>query len=122
MPTEPPVLTLAAAAHRAVEVCDASARDADLGDFLVRFEDADGPIGDPDVAKERVYEELGALDPQAEDPALQMAAAVTVYLSYRRDEVGRPDTELLRLAARAEFDGTPPEPMATWLRESGVEL
>ena len=30
--------------------------------------------------------------------------------------------ELLRLAARAEFDGRPPEPAAAWLAEQGVEV
>jgi hypothetical protein len=50
-----------------------------------------------------------------------MAAAVVVYLAHRRDEVEDDPLDVLRLAARAEFDGHPPPPVAAWLEEVGVE-
>ena len=62
---------------------------------------------------------IAAIEPQGKDPALLMAAAVTVYLAHRRDEID-PDT-LLHLAARAEFDGEPPRALAEWLQAAGVE-
>ena len=49
-----------------------------------------------------------------------MAAAVATYLSFRRDEADEDAEELLRLAARAEFNGNPPAAVATWLEEQGV--
>ena len=123
MSMEPAPLTLTDAASRAVKAVNSLKADAGIGDFLERFEDADGPIGDAGVAEQQIAEEVGALDPQAEDAAIQLAAAVTTYLVYRRDEASaRDDKELIRLAARAEYDGAPPEPMAGWLAEVGIEL
>jgi hypothetical protein len=49
-----------------------------------------------------------------------MTAAVAVYLAHRRDEIAAPREELLRLAARAEFDGAPPDDVADWLAAEGV--
>jgi hypothetical protein len=49
-----------------------------------------------------------------------MARAVVTYLAYRRDEIDAPPVELLRLAARAEFDGDPPDYVARWLELQGV--
>jgi hypothetical protein len=50
-----------------------------------------------------------------------MAAAVTVYLAHRRDEVDEDPVDVLRRAARAEFDGNPPANVANWLEAAGVE-
>jgi hypothetical protein len=44
-----------------------------------------------------------------------MTAAVAAYLSYRRDEVDQPPEELLRRAAAAEYDGSPPPEIQQWL-------
>jgi hypothetical protein len=51
-----------------------------------------------------------------------MAQALVLYLGHRLDEVDDDPDDLLRLAARAEFDGSPPEPVRAWLAERGVEL
>jgi hypothetical protein len=51
-----------------------------------------------------------------------MAQALVLYIAHRPDEVDDDPDDLLRLAARAEFDGAPPEPVAAWLRDRGVEL
>jgi hypothetical protein len=50
-----------------------------------------------------------------------MASAVAVYLAHRRTELDNEPDQLLRLAARAEFDGNPPPAIADWLSERGVE-
>ena len=120
MPTEPEPLTLAEAARRAVEICDPDGHDADLADFLVRFEDDDAPISAIADIEARVAERKGAIDPEDELPALTMAAAVIVYLAFRRDEVSDDADDILRLAARAEFDGDPPEAVGEWLAARGV--
>ena len=54
MPTEPEPITLAQVARRAVEICDPSGADALLGDYFVRFEDADEPITAIQNLEERV--------------------------------------------------------------------
>ena len=47
---------------------------------------------------------------------------MATYLAFRRDEVGEEPHELMRLAARAEYDGRPPEPVRELLAQRGVEL
>src|SRR6185437_9609998 len=86
MPTEPEPVTLTQVVHRAVEVVDPNGAEG-LDDLLERFEDADEPLSSvqADSAAERIAENIGALDPQAEDGAVQMASAVATYLVYRRD-------------------------------------
>lgn len=62
-----------------------------------------------------------------------MTAAVATYLAYRRDEVDDERADLLVLAARAALqgdafgttprgDGKPPEPVASWLAEQGLQV
>ena len=123
MPTDPEPVTLAEVVHRAVQVVDPSGSEG-LDDLLARFEDADEPLSavHAESAAQRIAEEAGALDPQAEDPAVQMAAAVATYLAFRRDEVDEEPGALLELAARAEFDGQPPEPVRGWLADQGIEV
>ena len=120
MPTEPSPPTLAEVVHRAAEVCDPEGVEEGVAQLLGRFEDRDEPVtGIADVELE-IAEQKGAIDPQDEDPAVTMTAAVAVYLAFRRDELGDDPDELLRLAARAEFDGNPPQPVADWLAARGV--
>lgn len=122
MGTEPHIPTIAEVVRRAVDACDATGVDNNLGELLERFEDADEPVGDADYARRRIEEGVGAIDPQEEDGAIQTAAAVATYLVYRRVETGSAPADLLRLAARAEFDGNPPPPVANFLASAGVEV
>jgi hypothetical protein len=123
MPTDPEPVTLAEAVHRAVVVVDPEG-DAGLEDLLVRFEDDDEPLDSTsaEIAEQRIAEEAAKLDPQAEDPAVQLAAAVATYLAYRRDELDEDPQRLLELAARAEFDAHPPAGVEDLLAERGVQL
>jgi hypothetical protein len=122
MPTEPPEPTLAEVVHRAVEVCDPTGADATLAQLLERFEDRDEPVTAVEDVEQELAEGKGALDPQDEEPALLMATAVAVYLAHRRTEIDADREELLRLAARAEFDAHPPESVAAWLATQGVSV
>jgi hypothetical protein len=122
MPTEPRPTTLFDVAKRAVEICDPTDRDGVLGDFLAQFEDADEPITAIDNLEERIAFAAEGVDASVEDPAVQMAGAVILYLAYRRDEVSDDPADVLRLAARAEYKGDPPEPIADWLADRGVRV
>ena len=120
MPAEPDPPTVAQVVSRAAEVCDPGGENADVADFLVRFEDSDEPVTViPDI-EQRMWEAVGALDPDGDEPALAMTAAVAVYLAHRRDHLGDDRESILRLAARAEFDGDPPPAVADWLAAEGV--
>jgi len=120
MPTEPDPITVSQVVHRAVEVCDPAGTDGDLADLFIRFEDADEPVTVVEDMEQRMAEAAGALDPEGDIPSLQMAAAVATYLAFRRDQLDDDPEEILRLAARAEFNGNPPPAVANWLEEQGV--
>jgi hypothetical protein len=120
MPTEPEPVTLADVVRRAVEACDDGSSEA-LGELLGRFEDADEPIAAIEDIEASLDEAFGPVFPD-EDPALAMARATIVYLRYRRDEVDADPTDLLRLAARAEFGDEPPDALARWLSRQGVSV
>jgi hypothetical protein len=106
--------------RRAAEVCDPDGTEDGVTALLERFEDRDEPVTARPAIAEELAEAKGAVDPQDEDPAATMTVAVATYLAYRRTELDSDREQLLRLAARAEFDGNPPEPMATWLASQGV--
>ena len=72
--------------------------------------------------EERIAFASEGVDYDVEDPAVQMAGAVMLYLAHRRDEVSDDPNDVLRLAARAEFGGAPPEPIADWLADRGVAV
>jgi hypothetical protein len=115
MPTDPETLTLFEVARRAVDVVDHEASDEALTSFLERFEDRDEPVTAVEQPDELFAEAAGSIDP--DDPALQMAAAVAGYLSFKRDQIEAQPEDLLRRAAEAEFDGHPPPEVASWLSE-----
>jgi hypothetical protein len=114
--------TLFAIVHRAAEVCDPEGAEEGASELIRRFEDRDEPVGDALEAEQEIAEAKGAIDPQDEDPVAMMTAAVATYLAYRRDELDDDREDLLVLAARAEFDGKPPEPVAGWLAGQGLEV
>jgi hypothetical protein len=123
MPTNPAPLTLAQAVRRAVEIADPSDTDPVLGDLLIRFEDRDEPIvALRETIEQEIDEAVGALDPEGDEPALQMAGAIATYLAFRRDEASDNRSDVLRLAAEAEFRGTPPENVVDWLADQGVRV
>ncbi len=114
--------TLFAIVHRAAEVCDPNGSQEGASELLRRFEDRDEPVGNAAEAEQEIAEAKGAIDPQDEDPVAMMTAAVATYLAYRRDELDNDREDLLMLAARAEFDGNPPEPVAGWLAARGLDV
>lgn len=120
MPTEPSPLTLAEVVRRACEIVDPDDNDGAIGDYERAFEDADEPIRAIDDLEERVGLVLADLDPATTNGSISMVGAVTIYLGYRRDEVGTEPAKLLRLAAEAEWKGRPPEPVVEWLADRGI--
>ena len=120
MPTEPQPITLFEVAKRAVEICDPDDRDERLGDLLEQFEDADEPITGVENLEERVAIAVEGVDVEIDDPAVSMATATILYLAHRRDELHDDPHKILRLAARAEWKGDPPEAVRDWLADRGV--
>jgi hypothetical protein len=122
MPTEPDPVTLAQLVNRAAEITDPEGADDDVVQLAQRFEDADWPVsGILETIEQRMAEAAGTLDPQEDSPGLQMAAAVAVYLAHRRDELQEDPVQVLRMTARAEFEGRPPAHVAQWLETAGID-
>ena len=122
MPTEPEPLTLAQVARRAVEICDPQDTDAVLGDYFLRFEDADEPITAIQNLEERIALAAEGVDVDAADPSIAVANAVILYLAHRRDEFDDDPDNILRMAARAEWSGNPPQAVRDWLSDRGVAV
>jgi hypothetical protein len=122
MPTEPQPITLFEIAKRAIEICDPDDHDDRLSDLLLQFEDADEPVTAIDNLEERVGIAVEGVDVEIDDPAVSMAAAAILYLARRRDELDDHPDKILRLAARAEWKGDPPEAVVDWLADRGVEV
>jgi hypothetical protein len=122
VPTEPHTPTLSEVVRRAVEIVEPDGVSGDVERFYLEFEDRDEPITVVDDLHAEAFDAAvrrAAEDPI--DPAVTMAAAVTTYLGFRRDEVEDDDLEILTLAARNEFHGNPPPDVARWLEERGVD-
>jgi hypothetical protein len=123
VPTEPQPIRLSQIVRRAAEIVDPDDDDAVVGDFERVFEDADEPvIGVLDDIETRVGTALAELDPAVANGSLSMAGALTIYLSFRRDELNADDEELIRLATRAEWEGRPPAPVEDWLAARGISV
>ena len=121
MPAEPEPTTVAQVVNRAVDVVDPMAANDGVAELQARWEDVDEPASAAVDLERRIAETIGAIDPDGNDPALVMAGAVVTYLAFRRDQVGDDRESILRLAARAEFDGEPPPHVREWLAAEGVE-
>jgi hypothetical protein len=114
---EPDQITLAEIVRRAAAIVDPPGEDPAVEEFAVRFEDADQPVrGQLDGLQERV---LWGAD---EDAPIVMAQAVTLYLAHRLDDFDNTPEHILLHAARAEFDGRPPENVKAWLADQGVTM
>ena len=122
MPQQPNPLTVADLVRRAVAICDPDDEDADLGEFEVQLEDDDEPVSAVENLEERLAIAEEGADVLLEKPAVIMATAVALYLSHRPDELRGDPEHVLRLAARAEWKGDPPEAVRDWLSARGVEV
>jgi hypothetical protein len=122
MPTNPQPTTLFDIAKRAVDVSDPAGDDPRLGELLIQFEDADEPVTAIDNLEERVAIAAEGADVDIDDPAVSMASATILYLARRRDELHDHPEKILRLAARAEWKGDPPDSVRDWLVDRGVEV
>jgi hypothetical protein len=110
MPTDRTLISLADLVLRAAAIVDPDNDDPAVAELVERHADADEPVrGILDSLEERLA--WGA----DEDPPVVMAQAVVLYLAHRLDEVDDDPEQILRLAARSEFDGDPPEDVRRWL-------
>lgn len=111
------LITLSDLVRRASAIVDADGVDDAVTNFVARHEDDDEPVrAILDGLEERI---AWGVD---EDPSVIMAQALVLYLAHRLDELEDDPDELLRLAARSEFDSRPPQSLHVWLVSNGIEL
>jgi hypothetical protein len=122
MPTEPDPITLSQIARRATEVVDPSGADDDVIHLYTQLEDDDRPITTVQDLEGRLALAEDGLDMDGENPAVDMAMAAILYLAHRRDELDDDAEDILRLTARAEWHGKPPDHVRDWLELRGVEV
>src|SRR5919109_2251242 len=114
MPTDRTLITVSDLVRRAAAIVDPQGDDPAVVELTQSHDDDDEPVrGVLDQLEERLA--WGA----DEDPPVVMAQALVLYLAHRLDEVDADPEDLLRLAARDEFDGPPPEAVVAWLSERG---
>ena len=121
-PTEPRPVSVFEVVRRAVDVADPEGADDRVGEILRQFEDDDQPVRGAERLDERLAWALEGADSGVEDPQVSVTAALILYLAHRPDELDEYPANLLRLAARAEWKGSPPAAVTDWLTERGVEL
>lgn len=122
MPTDPQPVTLFDLAKRAVNIVDPDDTDPRLGVLLEQFEDDDEPVRAIENLEERLAIAAEGADVDVEDPMVSMAVATILYLAYRRDELHDDPDKILRMAARAEWKGDPPESLVEWLADRGIVI
>jgi hypothetical protein len=122
MPTEPDPITLSEIARRATEIVDPNGGDDDVTRLFTQLEDDDRPITTVQDLEGRLALATDGLTDDAENPAVDVAVATILYLAHRRDELEDDPVDVLRLTARAEWDGQPPPAVQNWLVERGVEV
>lgn len=122
MPREPDPITLFEVAKRAVELCDPVGEDPALAELMIQFEDEDEPVTAIQNLEERVALAAEGADVDIDDPAVSMASAAILYLAHRRDELDEAPDHVLRLAARSEWKGDPPQAVVDWLADRGVTV
>jgi hypothetical protein len=115
-------LSTSEAVRHAISIADPDDRDADLGRLEEAFEDADAPIRGEERLDERLAMALDGIDHDVEKPAVSIATAMILYLWRHPAEVDVPPHKLLQVAARAEWKGSPPAPVADWLADRDVAV
>jgi hypothetical protein len=115
-------VTLFDVVKRAVDIVDPDDEDPDMGRLEEIFEDADEPVTAVENLEERLALAVEGIDNEVENPATSVAAAIVLYLAHRRDELHDDPDHVMRLAARAEWRGDPPEAVRDWLADRGVEV
>src|ERR687893_906505 len=104
MPTDRTLITVSDLVRKATAIVDPQGQHPAVVELADRFGDDDEPVrGVLGELEERLA--WGA----DEDPPVVMAQALVLYLAHRPDQVEDDHDDLLRLAARAEFEGKPPE-------------
>jgi hypothetical protein len=88
------------------------------------FEDDDRPVSAVGRLSGELLSTVRAIDPEEDEPAAWAAVAAAVWLATHPAMIDNGDKHdlVLREGVRLVFAGKPPEPLALWLEERGVQV
>jgi hypothetical protein len=86
-----------------------------VGDFERWFEDDDEPAATVPNLDRRLAAALDELDPEGQEPALAVAAAVVSYLATMPRHAPRDAERVIEQALRLQYGDDVPEAIAVWL-------
>jgi hypothetical protein len=85
------------------------------------YEDDDRPTTAVEDLPGELLSTVRGIDGEGDDPAAEAAAAAAVWLATNPSQTDAGD-HVIREGVRLLFDGKPPEPLAEWLEERGVQV
>ena len=106
--------TVAEAVRRAVSACDPDDRSGAIAGFLESFEDDDRPATAAADLAEELRSTAEALDPDATQPEIWLAAATAHWLATNPGDFDQPE-HAIQEGARLFFEGHPPDSVEQWL-------
>ncbi len=113
--------TVAEAVAKAAALCDPAGHDDGVIAFLESFEDDTRPATAVEDLAGELGSTAGGIDPEGDSPAIEMTAATAFWLATNIDQAGDPQ-RALREAARLAYGEHPPQRLADWLAEQGVDV
>ena len=112
--------TVSQVVRDAAAICDPDGVEAAVTALFEAFEDDDRPATAAEDLAGELLRTADAIDPEGDDPAVRAAAACATWLATNPDQADAHE-HVLREASRLVFNGDPPEPVAEWLRDRGVD-
>ena len=108
-------ITISEAVREAAGIVDPSDRYAPVGELERWFEDHDEPANTVPDLDRRLAGAVDEIDPDGDEPALAVAAAVALYLASLPRHAPREPEGVVDQALQLWFGDDVPEPVAAWL-------
>jgi hypothetical protein len=107
--------TVAEVVRQAAGIVDPADSEALVGELEQWFEDDDDPVRTVPGFDRRLAAAVEHIDPDGEDPAVAVAAAVALYLSTEPRHVPSDAEGVIAQAVRLEYGNDVPAGVAAWL-------
>jgi len=112
--------TVSEAVASAAALCDPAGHDLGVIAFLESYEDDDRPATAVEDLAGELGSAAGGIDSEGDSAAVDMTAATAFWLATNFDQSD--DRErALREGARLAFGNNPPDHVAAWLAEEGIQ-
>jgi hypothetical protein len=108
-------MTVSETVRLAVGIVDPSDELARLGDLERWFEDDDEPVNVVPNFDRRIAGAVGDIDPEGDDPALAVAAAVAIYLATQPRHIQNDAERVIEQAIKFQFQDDVPDAIEDWL-------